>query len=99
MFDGLATDAIGVIVIAGIVVREATQLVIDALGEPGKKRSVKVLISIVFALIAAGLVHLTGWQQWSEGLLGGIWAASWGAQALKTVGNGGGTTAAKEGEN
>lgn len=87
MLEALGVQSVGIIVVAGVAVREATQLIVEYFGLTG--RGPKVLISIVLALAAAYLVALAGWDQWSDTLVGGIWTAAWGAHALKSMGNGG----------
>ncbi len=88
MFEFLMDpQAFGIVVIAGVVVREVTQLLIEWLKLD--QRGAKILLSIGLAVIATGLVAWAGWGEWSGEAVGAIWAAAWGAQALKSIGNGG----------
>ncbi len=85
--NGLGVEVVPVVIILGLAVREATQLLIE--GFKLEKRGPKVLISLVLSVAGAGLVHLCGWQQWSEQLVGAIWSAAWLAHKLSDLGNGG----------
>ena len=88
MFGFLADpETVGIVVIAGLVVREATQMVIERFKI--EARGPKVLLSVLFALAGTYLVSLSGWGEWSAETVGAIWAASWSAQAVKSIGNGG----------
>ncbi len=87
MLELLGVEAVGSVVIAGLLVREATQWTVEGFGIEG--RGPKVLLSIVFAVAATYLIALAGWGKWSEELLGLVWSAAWGAHAIKSLGNGG----------
>lgn len=86
MLELLGVEAVSVIVIAGLLVREATQWTVEGFGI--ERRGPKVLISIVVAVIATYLIALAGWGKWSEELLGLVWAAAWTAHAAKGWGGG-----------
>jgi len=79
-------QSVGIVVIAGLVVRELTQLVIEGLRI--QSRAARLLLSVVFTVAVAGAVHLGGFREWSEGLIGSIWAAAWGAHTLKVFARG-----------
>lgn len=69
-------------VIAGIVVRELTQLVIDYWHI--ESRSAKLLLSVLFTVVMAALLVAAGLASWSEELIGAIWATAWTAHLVKS---------------
>lgn len=78
-------ETVGVVAMAALVVREATQMIVERFGV--KARLWKVLISMAFTVVAAYAVHLTGFGAWSEDLIGAIWAGAWIAHLAKTWGD------------
>lgn len=74
-------QSVGIVVIAGLVVRELTQVVVESLRI--RSRAQRLLLSVLFTVIVAGVVEVAGLGEWSEELIGGIWAAAWGAHTVK----------------